>query len=94
MATAKVTFTLDAKTLSRLADAAARLHKPKSAIVREAIQDYHDRIGRLSEAERIRLLKVFDTLLPRVPSKPLEAVQAELRAIRAARRAGGRGAGS
>jgi hypothetical protein len=87
---AKVTFTLDGETLNRLADAAGRLHKPKSAVVREAIHDYHERIGRLSEGERRRLLQILDTMLPEVPPRPRSAVQRELGQIRAARKAGGR----
>ena len=90
MATAKVTFTLDGETLKRLADAAGRLNKPKSAVVREAIHDYHERIGRLSEGERVRLLEILDTMLPRVPRRPQSAVRRELSEIRAARKAGGR----
>ncbi|MGH9458519.1 MAG: ribbon-helix-helix protein, CopG family, partial [Thermoanaerobaculia bacterium] len=46
----KVTFTLDDATLERLATTAERLRKPKSAVVREAIADYHERAGRLGEA--------------------------------------------
>ncbi len=90
MATAKVTFTLDTATLDRLADAAGRLRMPKSAVVREAIHDYHERIGRLSERERAHLLKVLDTMLPQVPARPQSAVRRELRQIREARKAGGR----
>jgi hypothetical protein len=86
----KVTFTLDDVTVARLRRAAARLGRPQSQVVREAIRDYAARIGRLSEAERLRLLQVFDTVVPAIPDRPLHAVQAELRAIRRARRRGGR----
>jgi predicted DNA-binding protein len=90
MGTVKVTFTLDESTVARLGDAAHRLAKAKSAVVREAIEDYHERIGQLSERERVRMLRVFDELVPRIPARPLAEVDKELRAIRAARRAGGR----
>lgn len=90
MASVKVTFTLDAATVDRLADAAGRLRMAKSAVVREAIHDYHERIGRLSERERAHLLKVLDTMLPQVPERPQSAVRRELRQIREARKAGGR----
>jgi hypothetical protein len=86
----KVTFTLDDMTITRLQQAAERLAKPKSAVVREAIREYHARIGRLSEAERIRMLQLFDDIVPRVPSRPLADVERELAEIRAARRAGSR----
>jgi len=90
MATTKVTFTLDNETVRRIDDAAERLAKPKSQIVREAVADYHSRIGRLSESERLRMLKVFDTLVPRIPARPQREVEDELRKIRQARRSGGR----
>ncbi|MFQ5742415.1 MAG: ribbon-helix-helix protein, CopG family [Acidobacteriota bacterium] len=90
MATTKVTFTLDEATIARLRQAAERLGKPKSQVVREAIQDYATRIGRLSEGERLRLLRVFDEVVPRIPSRPLARVEEELEAIRRSRRGGGR----
>ena len=43
----KVTFTLDDQTIRRLESAAERLRKPKSEIVREAIGEYRESIGRL-----------------------------------------------
>jgi predicted transcriptional regulator len=84
----KVTFTLDDATIIRLNDAAQRLAIPKSEVVREAIQDYHARIGRLSEAERRRMLADFDRLVPLIPDRPLAEVKRELDEIRAARRRG------
>ena len=90
MATSKVTFTLDPDTIRRLKEAAQRLDKPQSAVVREAIQDFHDRIGKLSEQERVRMLRTFDQLVPRIPRRPLSAVERELAELRQARRQGGR----
>lgn len=90
MATIKVTFTLDEKTIARLGEAASQLAKPKSEVIREAIQDFHDRLGRLSERERIRKLELFDRLVPRVPVGRAAATNRELREIRRARRSGGR----
>jgi len=86
----KVTFTLDEQTLRRLQTAAERTRKPKSAIVREAIADYHDRIGKLSEADRLRLLKVMEEIMASPPSRPQEEVDREIAEIREARRRGGR----
>ena len=91
MATIKMTFTLDEATAARLRDAAAALRKPKSEVVREAIADYAERVGRLTEAERRRLLGVFDELVPAIPARPENEVDAELAEIRRARRVGGRG---
>ena len=87
----KVTFTLDAATVTRLRTTAERLHVPQSQVVREAIAEYGARAGRLSEVERVGMLKAFDTLVSvRPASRPVAAVDAELRALRAARRQGGR----
>jgi hypothetical protein len=93
MALQKVTFSLDVETVTRLRTAAERLHMPYSQVVREAIAEYASRVGRLSDAERVALLRTFDQLLPPVPARPASEVAAELRAIRAARRRGGRQSG-
>lgn len=90
MAATKVTFTLDAQSLGLLAEAAARLSMPKSEVVREAILEFHDRIGRLSERERAALLRVFDDLVPRIPLRDESQVEGEIGEIRKARRTGGR----
>ena len=86
----KVTFTLDDETVATLRRSAERLGKPQSAVVREAIADHADRIGRLSEAERRAMLTAFDELVPRIPARPARAVDDELGVLRRARRAGGR----
>ena len=86
----KVTFTLDDATLASLARAARRLDQPKSQVVRDAIREYGERIGKLSEAERLRLLRVFDEVVPRIPERTAAEVDEELRALRASRRGGGR----
>ena len=90
MGTVKVTFTLDEPTVGRLRDAAERLAKPKSEVVREALKDFHERIGRLREGERLQLLRAFDELVPRIPACPLARVRRELQEIRRRRREGGR----
>jgi hypothetical protein len=86
----KVTFTLDEATVERLRRTAARVRRPQSQVVREAVKEYADRVGKLSEEERARLLKLFDTVVPAIPLRPVARVDAELRAIRSARRTGGR----
>jgi hypothetical protein len=86
----KMTFTLDRATAERLRRAAARLARPQSQVVREAIREYAERIGRLSEQERLRLLQIFDSVVPAIPARPAREVDAELRALRAARRQAGR----
>jgi hypothetical protein len=90
MATCKVTFTLDQATITRLEEAALRLTRPKSQVVREAILEYYERIGRLSERERLSLLGAFDSLIPRIPARDASEADREIRAVRRARRLGGR----
>jgi hypothetical protein len=91
MAKTKMTFTLDADTVGRLRQASERLAKPQSAVVRDAIHDFSERVGRLSERERLRLLQIFDEVVPRIPARPAGQVRREIDQIRQARRAGGRG---
>jgi hypothetical protein len=86
----KVTFTLDEETVARIDQAAERLGLPKSGVVREAVLEYAERIGRLSERERVRLLGLFDKLVPAIPRGAAGAVRAERGALRKARRRGGR----
>jgi Ribbon-helix-helix protein, copG family len=90
MATNKVTFTLDAETVHRIEDAAEILAKPKSQIVREAVAEYHGRIGRLSEREIQKRLQIFDTMIALIPARPQRETDEELEEIRRARRSGGR----
>jgi len=86
----KMTFTLDEVTVSQLRRSAERLAKPRSEVVRLAIREYSERIGRLGEQERIQMLRAFDELVPRIPARPAAEVEREIRAVRAARRLGGR----
>lgn len=90
MAAVKVTFSLAPDTVAMLNDAADRLGKPKSRVVRDAIQEYHARIDRLTEAERIRMLGAFDELSSKLPARTDEDVQRELEEIRVSRRTGSR----
>jgi Arc/MetJ-type ribon-helix-helix transcriptional regulator len=93
MASVKATFTLDPQTIARLSETAERQQRSKSDVVRRAIRDYSDRADRLSERERRQLLRRFDELVPEIPERPRSAVDAELGAVRSARRSGGRGGG-
>ncbi|MFP5378720.1 MAG: ribbon-helix-helix protein, CopG family [Vicinamibacteria bacterium] len=85
-----MTFTLDDETVAALNQAAQRLAKPRSAVVREAIREYGARAGRLSEEERRRMLRSIDAVLKRPPTRPRQAVERELADVRRARRGGGR----
>ena len=86
----KVTYTLDDETVARIERAATRLGMSRSRVVREAVSEYARQIGNLTEAERKRLLQVFDEVTARIPSRPEADVDRELAAIRKARRRGGR----
>jgi hypothetical protein len=88
--TIKVTFTLDQTSIERLQDAADRLALPKSEVVREAIIEFHDRLGQLSARERSRMLRAFDELVPLIPPRGEPEVKRELAQLRRARRASGR----
>jgi predicted transcriptional regulator len=82
----KVTFTFDEATVDQLRRTAARIRKPQSQVVREAIHEYAAKADRLTDAERQRMLAVLDRAMRRASSRPAAAVDAELREIRAARR--------
>lgn len=86
----KVTFTLDDETVQRLRRTAARLAKPQSQVVREAIKEYEARSDKLGEEERRRMLAVLDRMMQTPPTRPDREVDAELRDIRAGRRRWGR----
>jgi len=86
----KMTFSLDEATAERLRLAAEALGKPKSEVVRDAIQDYAERLGKLSEVERLRLLEKFDRLVPALPPRSEQDVALELQRLRETRRGGGR----
>ena len=88
----KVTYSLDDVTVRRIRLTADRLGKPQSLVVREAVADYAARTDRLSESERLRLLTVINRLRQSPPTRSEDAVDTELKAIRAARRRGWRAA--
>ena len=89
-AAVKVTYTLDRETVDRIEVAAARLARPKSQVIREAVKDYYERMDRLSESERLEKLRIFDEMIARVPQRSVQEVDRELNEIRRARRSGGR----
>jgi metal-responsive CopG/Arc/MetJ family transcriptional regulator len=86
----RVTFSLDEATVARIRQTAARLRKPQSQVVRDAVADYAARSDRLSERERLHAMDVLERLRDARPTRPVADVDKELRTIRAARRAGGR----
>lgn len=90
MTSRKMTFSLDQETADRIDQIAERLGMPKSGVVREAVREYAAQSGRLRDAERTRLLGLFDDLVPRIPERPAAEVDRELRDLRKARRHGGR----
>lgn len=86
----KVTFTLDDETVAEIRRTAARLGTAQSRVVRDAVAEYAARADRLSERERLRILGVLETLRPAAATRSASAVDAEIRALRSARRQGGR----
>jgi flagellar motor switch protein FliG len=90
MATSKVTFTLDEETVRHIEDAAARLTKPKDEVVRDAVNQFHERMGfgggKISEAERLRRIEVLREIAKTFATRPQSAVDEELRQLREDRR--------
>jgi metal-responsive CopG/Arc/MetJ family transcriptional regulator len=86
----KMTFTFDEDTVVRLNRTADRLAKPKSEVVREAIREYDAKSDRLSESERVRMLRVIDEIMKRPPTRSQRDADREIAEIRRARRSGGR----
>ena len=90
MASTKVTYTLDEATIHLIEETAEIKHKSKSQVIRDAVKDYHARLGRLSESERLRRLEAFDRLYPLVKLRTRQESDAELAEIRESRRSEGR----
>ena len=86
----KATFSLDEETMDQLRRTAARLGKAQSHIVRDAVMEYAARTDRLSERERLQLLGVLERLGQAQVHRTARAVDQEIKAVRAARRRGGR----
>jgi Ribbon-helix-helix protein, copG family len=90
MGTVKATFTLDEATMKRIETASQRLALPKSQVIREAVHDYYERLGKMGEDECKRMLCIFDEVIPKIPARPRNEIRRELNEIRSARRLGGR----
>lgn len=86
----KVTYSLDKTTVRQIRRTADRLGISRAHVVREAIADDCARKARLSERERLRLLSVIDRLRDAPVTRSEQSVDAEIRAVRAARRRSGR----
>ena len=86
----RVTFALDEATVERIRRTAARLGKHQSQVVREAVAEYAERAGQLSDEERRHALGVLERLRAHKPTRAADDVDRELRVIRDARRRGGR----
>ena len=86
----KVTYSLRETTVRQIRRMANLLGMAQSHVVREAVADYAARKDRLSERERLRLLAVLDHLRDAPVTRSEQSVDAEIRAVRAARRHGGR----
>ncbi len=86
----KLTFSVDEATVQTLKKTAERLRKSQSMVVREAVAEYAARAGRLTEHERRQMLKAVDQMIRLPPTRPQAEVARELRAVRHARRLGGR----
>jgi predicted DNA-binding protein len=84
----KVTFTLDEETVRKVRKMAERTKKPQSLVVREAVAHYAAREDTLTPEEQARMLRVLDELRSKLPTRPREEVDRELRELRRSRRTG------
>ncbi len=89
MASLKATFVLDEESVRNLERAAEATQKPKSQVVREAINDYSKRTDRLSDEERDRMLAVIEKFASEPPTRSQAEVDAEIAEIREVRRLSG-----
>lgn len=89
MPSVKATFVLDRESARNLTLAAERTGKTKSAVVREAINEYSERAERLSDEERDRMLAAIDRIAAQPPTRPQSEVDDEIAELREARRLSG-----
>jgi Ribbon-helix-helix protein, copG family len=81
----KVTFTVDEQTIQRLRRTAARLAKPQSYVIREAVREYEARSTKLTDEERTRMLAIVDHMIKQPPTRTASEVDSELAQIRTSR---------
>jgi Arc/MetJ-type ribon-helix-helix transcriptional regulator len=86
----KVTYTLDDATVAEIRRTAERLGRPQSQVVREAVAEYAARTDRVGERERLRTVSILTSLKKAPAARTAKAVDAEIDAVRRARRKGGR----
>ena len=85
-----MTFTLDDATVKEIRRTAERLGRPQSQVVREAVAEYAARADQVTERERLHAVTLLEKLKKSPSSRAGSAVDTELRAVRTARRTGGR----
>lgn len=90
MAKVKVTIQLDPETLASVDKDAARASKPRSVVLRRVIESSYPNRGPVSEAERLRRLRIMDEYMKQPPTRSQQEVDREIAEIRRARRSGGR----
>jgi metal-responsive CopG/Arc/MetJ family transcriptional regulator len=88
MAEVRVTIQLDRETLASVDKDAARASKPRSEVLRQAIESRYPNRGPVSEAERRRRLRIIDEYTKQPPTRTQAEADRELREIRASRRLG------
>jgi Ser-tRNA(Ala) deacylase AlaX len=86
---AKLTFSLDEATVAKLRKTAARLRKPQSLVVREAIARYAAQEDLTTPEERDRLLQIIDEIKKQPTYGTHADALREIAEIRKARRASG-----
>jgi Arc/MetJ-type ribon-helix-helix transcriptional regulator len=81
-----MTVSFDEATAEALTRTAERLGKSKSEVVREAIRKYDIGPDRMSEAERLRKLRVIEEMMKQPPTRSQAENDQEIAEIRRSRR--------
>lgn len=86
----KMTFNFDEETVAHLNEAARRLSKSKSDIVRAGIEEVYQKSDKMSDEERERKLAFLKEYAKKLPTRPVGEVDRELAELRESRRTGWR----
>ena len=86
----KMTFNFSEETAAHLKEAACRLKKTKTDIVREGIEDVYKKSDKMSDEERQRKIAILKEYAKKLPTRPPGEAAREIEEIRRSRRTGWR----
>jgi metal-responsive CopG/Arc/MetJ family transcriptional regulator len=90
MAKVRITIQIDEATLASVDQDAARLSKSRSELLRHTVESRYPNRGPVSEAERLRMIKIVKEMMSRPPTRTQADADRELRELRESRRRGWR----